>query len=757
MLGSGVTLSHVPVTQIMDKLPVHFVLHKAKGKDALPVCLTSREGCRIGSAAVSTLLADQALLPGRAWRRFWQADGVAVQGIRDVPRHLLAGRLSQLAESLPSRVSRVRVLPKVEPDRRFGEARTIELDTNYLGEPKQQVHVTAGLQSFFTTLLARPFAAGLKKLECGWFIPPATAQVLLTSLPELERCSLCIEQPLVADADAAQQALPVLSQFPAGIQQLALSCETTYSAYMAVDAAGLAECSELKQLELSLGKQELLNPEALSACTALQHVTYGGAAGNQPHNSTDIIAALAGCINLKQLVCKWCMPAAAAQLLLSSLPALERCSLNITDGQEVPQALPVVLSRFPAGIQQLALICNSAFRPYAAVDAAGLAACSKLKQLHLGMAYQELRNVSALAACTALQHIKYTNGYEGEVYSYCDDPCYADIIAVAVKLPGPLLLELPQDGVHIGSKQWHQLARLGLGKRVDLVTRSMVLDGAGGAGSAGSREEQAALRALLERWLPGPARPILAVVWPYVAWREEWLSREVPALGLCPPEAQPAPAVTSVCCSGGLYAASRYNDKAAAEQQAAIGRLLPSVTLLDCGQPVGLAQSSHLLQGLRGHKQLQQLQLKLGWRQRQDAVWPAGVLSSIPRLQALQLVLASQPGGLPAVVEDAAQCAQLQQLLLELEVVSWDLPRTVSGAYLAQLATGACRSSLQRVLLHTTRAMSNLKELRLNNGRAARSQAVSFQGDARGAPAGRRLPCPARAGAGRAGAPQQPA
>jgi hypothetical protein len=81
---------------------------------------------------------------------------------------------------------------------------------------------------------------------------------------------------------------------------------------------------------------------------------------------------------------------------------------------------------------------------------------ARLKQLHFSMPFQELSNMPALAACTALQHTKYNNGYEDDVYSCYDgndDPCYSlrcltDIIAVVVKLPDMLLLELPAAATH---------------------------------------------------------------------------------------------------------------------------------------------------------------------------------------------------------------------------------------------------------------------------------------------------------------------
>jgi hypothetical protein len=130
-------------------------------------------------------------------------------------------------------------------------------------------------------------------------VPAAAARALLGGqLPSLQRCSLEAAGASSGQGEAAQQV--VIDAFPAGLQQLKLEAD---GSSVVVDAAGLATCSGLTSLELSVhaGTQLANITTAMGACQQLQRLYVSDVSdyGGRPQLSTD--AAMEAVVRMPQL------------------------------------------------------------------------------------------------------------------------------------------------------------------------------------------------------------------------------------------------------------------------------------------------------------------------------------------------------------------------------------------------------------------------------------------------------------------------
>jgi hypothetical protein len=338
------------------------------------------------------------------------------------------------------------------------------------------------------------------------------------------------------------------------------------------------------------------------------------------------------------------VPVEAAVALLSGLPSLERCSMEIKAIR--PEVAPAPswpqrpspfasrwiypadghISSFPESLQQLCL--SGTWGSCIEVDATGLAACSGLTSLQLVEGVRSRNITTAMAACQQLASLSLSVRYTSEEA--------AAVLAVAAIMPR--LSSLSLAGTTIGPQQWQQLVSQGLPGLRELGVERLTLDSS------------------------CPAAPSLTS-----------LSAQL--------------VLSSGCFKAGGSAGSTFS-------LAAILPALKRWEATDCNGRLLIDVPS----ALRGHPQLTELRLKgmdyCTWR----PSWPAqqGLLSGLPQLR--KLVLDSAPcSDLEGML---AGCPHLEEVTHE----TWEddaREAIFTGAGLEALAGGACSGSLRRLVLDT--------------------------------------------------------
>jgi hypothetical protein len=279
--------------------------------------------------AVTRLVDRDGSLPACAWDCFPEARGLVVQ-LEEEPDEeavqRLPGQLSQLAARLPQRLERV----------------TFE----QVPGTYQHLNDSAKLTGpFVQGLVAGPCAGSLKEVALRLYVSPATAEVLLSQLPRLQRLELRLY--------ASGQGTMELSSYPAS----------------------------LLDLELRWWGPRFTGAAALVASPCAGSLTRLSLAGD--------------------------MSAPEVDVLLRGLPALEQLALDGCMYSSQEPAQPVRLSSFPATLQQLELYnrLSNYYNHSFILDAAALAACCpQLRTVRLLMS--QLCNIGSISSWAALESLE---------------------------------------------------------------------------------------------------------------------------------------------------------------------------------------------------------------------------------------------------------------------------------------------------------------------------------------------------------------
>jgi hypothetical protein len=279
--------------------------------------------------AVTRLVDHDGSLPACAWSRFPEARGLVVrleEGLDEVVAQELPGRLAQLAARLPQRLERV----------------TFDCVQRYM---------TNGLAArpLVLGLAAGPCAGSLREVVLRPSVSPATAQMLLSKLPRLQRLDLHLSD---REGYTFQ-----LSSYPASLLDLKLSCRR--------------RC-------------------------------FTGAAAL-------VASPCAGTLTRLSLVAD--IPVHDMDMLLRGLPALEQLALegHMWSDQGLWQpAQPVRLSFFPAALQQLEVHDQTMeYENSLVLDAAALAACCpQLRAARLILFGSQLCNIGSISSWAALESLE---------------------------------------------------------------------------------------------------------------------------------------------------------------------------------------------------------------------------------------------------------------------------------------------------------------------------------------------------------------
>jgi hypothetical protein len=278
--------------------------------------------------AVTRLLDRDGSLPASAWSRFPEARGLVVrleEGLDDDALERLPGQLAQLAARLPQRLERVAF------------------------ERVPFLYSNADLKlsgAFVLGLVAGPCAGSLREVALRPYVSPATAQVLLSKLPRLQRLDLHL---YVYDQGTME-----LSSYPASLLDLELSCR--------------GRC-------------------------------FIGAAAL-------VASPCAGSLTRLSLVADITVP--DIDVLLRGLPALEQLALEGCMRISQEPGEPARLSFFPATLQQLELHSRLSYRGSFILDAAALAACCpQLRDVRLHLEeHSQLCNIGSISSWAALESLE---------------------------------------------------------------------------------------------------------------------------------------------------------------------------------------------------------------------------------------------------------------------------------------------------------------------------------------------------------------
>jgi hypothetical protein len=343
--------------------------------------------------------------------------------------------------------------------------------------------------------------------------------------------------------------------------------------------------------------------------------------------------------------------AEAARALLSALPSLERCVLEV-DADVSDASAAVQISSFPQHLQQLSLSTRPGDR--IRFDATGLPSSLTSLELQLGGDGFQLANMAtAMAACPQLQRLSLDMDLK--------EPGWAIITAAWQHLKQLRSLSLPRTMVL--SSDWDQLA-----------------------GSLPGLQE------LDVEWLQLPA----------------W-SSDAPSLTSLRGHLEFKQIDGSGYSEDSSGSSGGGGDDGAGDGDDINGRLvklLPALRQLHALCHSDISALATVPRALQGHPQLAELCLDASDEEScggQHVEWPQqqSVLGSLPQLRRL-LVKGVPCGTLDDLLADAAGCPQLE----ELEVMGcWcdgDCRKhALTGAGLAALAEGACRGSLRSVVLDT--------------------------------------------------------
>jgi hypothetical protein len=302
------------------------------GIDDLKAASLAAKLLREPAARAVTRLVDRGgSLPASAWDRFPEARGLVVrleEELKDKQAlEQLPGQLSEHAAVLPRRLERVTF------KKTFNNHHPSGLDVTRV---------------FALQLVASRCAGNLKEVALRLYVSPATAQVLLSQLPRLQRLDLRLY--------ASGQGTFQLSSYPAS----------------------------LLDLELRWWGPRFTGAAALAASPCAGSLTRLSLAGEMSAPDIDV--------------------------LLRGLPALEQLELDgcMWSSQEPAQpAQPVRLSSFPAALQQLEL--HNRLSPYCnnsvLLDAAALAACCpQLRAVRL--LESQLCNIGSISSWAALESLE---------------------------------------------------------------------------------------------------------------------------------------------------------------------------------------------------------------------------------------------------------------------------------------------------------------------------------------------------------------
>jgi hypothetical protein len=218
----------------------------------------------LSSLFIKCLLAKDARLPPEAWARFPCATALVVSIANGQPIALSA-RLCKLVAELPARLQNL----QVKKSTHFSWAPVTPEELEALG------YMPNGLEEPLQQLAVHACARSLLSLTIGQHIRPSSAQLLLRSLPALQRCSLAVGGPVKPCPT------PTLAHFPAGLQHFSLSGNGGSMAFstgqpvggpdVAIDLSSLAAaCKRLHSLRLDMLPECLRNLQGLSACSALE-------------------------------------------------------------------------------------------------------------------------------------------------------------------------------------------------------------------------------------------------------------------------------------------------------------------------------------------------------------------------------------------------------------------------------------------------------------------------------------------------------
>jgi hypothetical protein len=344
--------------------------------------------------AVTRLVDRDGSLPACAWSRFPEARGLVVrlEGLDEEAVEQLPGRLAQLAARLPQRLERV----------------------TFEHVPEEYWDITNDLnpmEPFALGLAASPCAGSLREVALRPYVSRATAQVLLSKLPRLQRLELRLYE---WEGDTFQ-----LSGCPASLLDLELSC-----------------CSKV-----------------FTGAAALAAAPCAGALKRLSLDYADILVR-------------------DIDVLLRGLPALEQLVLRgrIFSSQEPGEpAQPGRLSFFPAALQQLDVnnllsYFNQGPLVPPVLDVAALAACCpQLRDVRLTVRRSQLCNIGSISSCTNLESLELSAGYQEQEAS-------EQVAAAASQLQRLQRLKLHRLQVSTSSQLWAQLASMPALSSLELQT-----------------------------------------------------------------------------------------------------------------------------------------------------------------------------------------------------------------------------------------------------------------------------------------------